>query len=369
MIRTATMHSTSGLQASQNRAPAFATDAARWAAVRTRNARAEGAFVYAVRTTGVYCRPACASRLPRRANAEFFATTAQAERAGYRPCKRCRPDGVEPRAELAQRVCAYLDARLAERVTLRALAAHVHVSPFHLQRVFKRTLGITPLQYQSARRAEHLKLALERGGTVTAAMHDAGIASSSRLYADAAPRLGMTPAVYRRRGAGLRIEYTSIETRLGVVLIAATERGVCKVALGDDRARLEAELRAEFSAALIVRTAARRHPHAARIAQYLRGQRNAPDLPLDVQATAFQLRVWRALTAIPAGETRSYAEIARAIGHPRAARAVGNACAANPVALAIPCHRALPATGRVGRFAWGSERKRALLELESAARG
>jgi len=342
----------------------FTAESARWEAVISRDARAREAFVYAVRSTGVYCRPGCASRRPRRENVEFFTTAASAERAGYRACKRCQPQAAHPRSELARRVCAFLDAHADEPAKLEAIAAHVHVSPFHLQRVFKAAIGITPREYQEARRIERFKAALERGATVTAAMHDAGFGSSSRLYASAGRRLGMKPSAYSRRGAGVRIEFAVLESPLGAVLIAATERGVCKVALGDDGARLEAELRVQFSAAEVEPSAGGLRRYGARIVRYLRGGDETLDLPRDVQATAFQQRVWEALREIPPGETRTYGQIAAAIGSPRAHRAVGSACAANPVALVVPCHRALPAAGGLGGFACGTERKRALLALE-----
>jgi AraC family transcriptional regulator of adaptative response/methylated-DNA-[protein]-cysteine methyltransferase len=347
----------------------FTTESARWEAVIGRDPLARDAFVYAVRSTGVYCRPGCASRRPRRDNVEFFANAAQAGRAGYRACKRCQPQAADPRSELVRRVCAFLDAHAGESVTLEAIAAHVHVSPFHLQRVFKAVLGMTPREYQEARRIERFKASLERGATVTAAMHDAGFGSSSRLYESAGRRLGMKPSAYSRRGAGVRIEFALLESPLGTVLIAATERGLCKVALGDDGARLEAELRAQFSAAQVEPSAGGLQRYAARIAGYLRGGDETLDLPRDVQATAFQQRVWEALRAIPAGETRSYGQIAAAIGSPRAHRAVGSACAANPLALVVPCHRALSAAGGLGGFAWGTERKRALLALEKRRSG
>jgi len=347
----------------------FTTESARWEAVIGRDALARDAFVYAVRSTGVYCRPGCASRRPRRDNVEFFANAGGAERAGYRACKRCQPQAAHPRSELVRRVCALLDAHAGERVTLEAIAAHVHVSPFHLQRVFKTVLGMTPREYQDARRVERFKASLERGATVTAAMHDAGFGSSSRLYESAGRRLGMKPGAYSRRGAGVRIEFALLDSPLGTVLIAATERGLCKVALGDDGARLEAELRAQFSAAQVEPSAGGLRRYGARIARYLRGADETLDLPRDVQATAFQQRVWEALRAIPAGETRTYGQIAAAIGSPRAHRAVGSACAANPVALVVPCHRALPAAGGLGGFAWGTERKRALLALEKRRSG
>jgi AraC family transcriptional regulator of adaptative response/methylated-DNA-[protein]-cysteine methyltransferase len=356
-------------QLEQSRGRRFASDAARWGALIDRDARADGAFVYAVRTTGVYCRPGCASRRPRRHNVEFFATAGHAERAGYRACKRCQPDAAHPRAELVRRVCAFVDAHDDEPVTLDAIAAHVHVSPFHLQRVFKAALGITPREYRAARRIERFKASLQRGATVTGAMHDAGFGSSSRLYESAGRRLGMKPAAYLRKGAGTRIEFALLASELGTVLIAATERGLCKVALGDDGARMEAELREEFSAAQIERNQARLDRHGAQIARYLRGGAETLDLPRDVQATAFQQRVWEALRTIPLGETRTYGQIAAAIGSPRAQRAVGSACAANPTALVVPCHRALPAAGGLGGFAWGTERKRALLALEKRLRG
>ncbi|CDY76674.1 ADA regulatory protein / Methylated-DNA--protein-cysteine methyltransferase [Caballeronia glathei] len=342
----------------------FSSDESRWQAVVERNKDADGAFFFAVRTTGVFCRPSCASRPPRRENVEFFSAADAAERAGYRPCKRCQPTSLPRELAIVERACKVLDADPQQRITLAQLSEAVHVSPFHLQRLFSRVVGVSPRQYQAARRAGALRDALQRGENVTRAAHDAGFGSPSRLY-DAAPaELGMTPSVYRKKGAGLTVRYACADTPLGVVLVAATERGICKIAFGDDPRALESELAAELSQAGRIEDSGRLAPFVAQIRAYLNGTRERFDLPLDIGATAFQQRVWDALQRIPYGETRSYSEIADALGAPRAARAVANACASNPVALAIPCHRVVHKGGALSGYRWGAPRKAALLRTE-----
>ncbi|GIL08513.1 MAG: hypothetical protein BroJett033_0240 [Chloroflexota bacterium] len=277
-------------------------------------------------------------------------------------------NGSHPQAELVHQLCRYIDANLEERLTLADLGAHAGLSPYHLQRVFKRVLGITPRQYTQARRLEAFKAHVRGGGTVTAALYNAGYGSSSRLYENANEQLGMTPATYGKGGEGMRIHYTIVSCPLGNLLVAATRRGVCAVSLGDTPAYLEAELRADYPAAEIARDDTDLGEWVAALTAYLEGQEPRLDLPLDVQATAFQWRVWQALRAIPAGETRTYGEIARSIGSPQAARAVGSACANNPVALIIPCHRAVRGDGSLGGYRWGLARKESLLEQEAASR-
>lgn len=339
-----------------------------WEAVVSRDATSAGRFVYAVRTTGIYCRPGCSSRRPRRENVEFFPTFESAETAGYRPCKRCRPRSAEPSSAVRSVRAAqeYLDAHLDETVSLERLAEVVHVSPFHLQRTFKRYVGLTPRGYVEARRAERLKEELREGDTVSRAGYAAGYSSSSRLYEQADAHLGMTPGTYQAGGKGMRIEYATAGTSLGILLVAGTERGVCAVSLGDNDATLRADLHEEFPAARIEEGTPALASWLADVVAFVEGRTRDLALPLDVQATTFQMRVWRALREIPYGSTRTYGELARAIGQPTAARAVARACATNPAALVIPCHRVVPQGGGVGGYRWGAQRKEALLDLEAA---
>lgn len=336
----------------------------RWQAVLARDATADGRFYYAVRTTGVYCRPSCPARRPRREHVAFFYTPEAAEEAGFRACRRCAPRAVRPDQQVVARVQALLEANDPPPV-LAALGRAVGLSPSHLQRVFRRATGLSPRQYAAARRAERLKAALRDGSSVTNATYDAGYGSSRALY-DAAPAaLGMPPRVYRDGGRGERIAYGIADSPVGRVLVAATERGVCAVHFGDDAVVLEA-LRAEFPrATLVPDTRAVAAPTRA-VLDHLAGQAAPADLVLDGRGTAFQQRVWAALRAIPMGQTRSYGEIAAAIGAPGAARAVARACATNPVALLVPCHRVVQAGGQPGGYRWGAARKRALLERERA---
>jgi AraC family transcriptional regulator of adaptative response/methylated-DNA-[protein]-cysteine methyltransferase len=340
-----------------------------WDAIQRRDPQFDSQFVYGVRTTGVYCRPSCASRRPLRRNVAFFATASAAEQAGFRPCRRCRPQVThpdDPQVDLAARVCRYLDEPRERIPTLAELSVQFHISPYHLQRTFKRVIGISPRQYADARRQERLRLQLQAGDAVTGAGYDAGYASSSSLYAQAGATLGMTPGAYRRGGPA-EIAYTIAPCPLGLLLVAATARGICKVGLGDDAAALEADLRREFPAATARRDDAALGPWIAAILAHLRGEQPHLDLPLDIRATAFQRKVWEALRAIPYGETRSYTEVARGIGQPAAQRAVARACATNPVALVIPCHRVVREDGGLGGYRWGLARKRALLAGEQAS--
>jgi AraC family transcriptional regulator of adaptative response/methylated-DNA-[protein]-cysteine methyltransferase len=269
---------------------------------------------------------------------------------------------------IVERACKVLDADPQQRLTLAQLSKAVHVSPFHLQRLFSRVVGVSPRQYQAARRADALRGALQRGDDVTRATHDAGFGSTSRMY-DAAPaELGMTPSIYRRKGAGLIVHYATAQTALGIVLVAATAKGICKIAFGDDPATLEADLAQELSQAKRIEDQERLAPFIAQIDAYLRGTREHFDLPLDIRATAFQQRVWDALRRIPYGQTRSYTDIAETLGSPRAVRAVANACASNPVALAIPCHRVVHKDGALAGYRWGTARKLALLSAEKEQR-
>lgn len=348
---------------------AYRTEIERWDAVTQRDAQADGAFFYAVATTGVFCRPSCASRLPRRENVAFFGTADEASAAGFRPCKRCRPDGLPRDMAIVERACAALDAEPAARLTLAQLSEAVHVSPFHLQRLFKRIVGVSPREYQAARRGAALRDALQRGEAVTRAALDAGFNSPSRLYDSVAGELGMAPSAYRKQGAGRRVHYACAPTALGQVLVAATDRGICRIAFGDDGAELIEALRQAFVKADLVEDATRIAPFVEQIDAYLRGGRETFDLPLDLSTTAFRQRVWDALRRIPYGETRTYTQIAEGLGAPRAVRAVASACASNPVALAIPCHRVVQKGGALAGYRWGIARKAALLDAEARRSG
>lgn len=338
----------------------------RWQAVLERDRRFDGAFVLAVRTTGIYCRPSCPARRPQRKNVLFFPGPGAAEAEGFRACLRCKPRDVATQAALARQVCAYLDAHADERVTLADLGAATGTSPQHLQRVFKRALGVSPRTWAEARRLETLRARLREGDSVTAAIYDAGYGSSSRLYERSDAQLGMTPAIYARGGAGARVDYAIVDCALGKLLVAATARGVCRVALAEDDVTLEQLLERELPAATRVRSDAAVGDGVREVLAWLDGEQRDLDLPLDIRATAFQRRVWEQLRAIPYGETRTYAEIARAIGQPTASRAVAQACASNPVALVVPCHRVTSTGGGLGGYRWGVERKRALLDRERA---
>lgn len=342
-----------------------------WNAVLERDPALDGTFVFAVRTTGVYCRPSCPSRRPLRANVEFFAAPGDAAAAGYRACKRCEPNAMDTAADRAvARARAWLEAHAGEPVTLAALAREAAMSPHHLQRTFKRVVGVSPSQYAAALRAERLKEHLRSGATVSRATYDAGYGASSRVYDAAERQLGMTPAAYRRGGKGVRIRFVTSTTEFGRLLVAATDRGVCSVMLGDDDAGLERALADEFPNAERTRVVATGEGNedlrgwAESVSAHLAG--TLPDLTveLDVGGTALQRRVWSELSRIPYGETRSYAELAAAAGAPRAVRAVASACARNPVALVVPCHRAVRKGGELGGYRWGLERKARLLAHE-----
>jgi len=328
-----------------------------------RDARQDGRFVFAVRTTGIYCRPSCPSRRPRRDSVEFFSDPRQAERAGYRACLRCKPTEISAQARSVMRARQLLD-EAEGLLTLAELSKRVGVSPFHLQRLFKRATGLSPREYQSARRIQQVKHGLRKGDDVTTALYDAGFGSPSRLYEKANQQLGMTPGAYRRGGAGMNVQYAIVPSPLGRLLVAATVRGLCAVRFGESALELERELREEFRAAEIQRDDSALRPYLQPMLANLRGENVTIDLPLDVRATAFQKRVWDALREIPAGETRSYSQVARAIGDPNSVRAVAKACASNPVALAVPCHRVVRSDGELAGYRWGINRKKRLLAQE-----
>jgi AraC family transcriptional regulator of adaptative response/methylated-DNA-[protein]-cysteine methyltransferase len=343
------------------------SDREAWRAVEHRDGRYDGRFVYAVRSTGVYCRPSCPSKRPARANVRFFDAPDAAENAGYRECRRCAPrtPHASASASALSRARSYLDARAGEPISLQALALQVGLSPHYLQRTFKRTFGVSPKEYQDALRAERLKARLRAGDTVSRATFEAGYGSSSRVYERTHELLGMTPAAFRRGGAGKEIVYTIVDSDLGRVLVGRTERGVCAVAMGSSDAELEGSLRDDFPKATIVRASAATHEWVQAVLDRLREPRRPSDVPLDVNGTAFQRQVWKALQEIPAGGSRSYRDVAKAIGRPSAARAVAQACASNRVAVLIPCHRVLREDGALSGYRWGVERKRELLKREA----
>ena len=345
-----------------------AADTARWRAVERRDRGADGAFVYGVSSTGIYCRPSCPSRRPLRARVRFFDDPAAAERAGFRACRRCHPAAEaseDPWIARVRRACALLDDSEGQ-VSLGRLAAEVGGSPYHLQRTFKRIVGVTPRAYAEACRLGKVRRQLKGGSAVTRAIFDAGYGSVSRFYERAAPTLGMTASHYRTGGAGMVVQYAVVSSPVGRLLGAATEGGLCAVSLGSRDADLVAALREEFPAATLTKSPTALASFLSAIVANLDGTRPHLDLPLDVRATAFQWQVWTALRAIPRGETRTYSELAASIGRPTACRAVARACATNPVAVVIPCHRIVPAAGGVGGYRWGPERKQRMLARERA---
>ena len=348
--------------------PRLFTDADRWQAVVRRDARADGRFYYSVRTTGVYCRPACAARLARRENVGFHASCAEAEQAGFRPCKRCRPN--EPalaakRAAAVAQACRLI-AAAEELPNLAALAAAAGMSRFHFHRVFKTVTGVTPKAYAIAHRAERVRTELPRGATVTEAIYDAGFNSSGRFYATYAKLLGMTPKSFRAGGSGAAIRFAVGECSLGSILVAATEKGVAAILFGDEPEALVRELQDRFPKAELLGGDEGFERLVASVVGFVEAPALGLALPLDVRGTAFQQRVWQGLREIPAGSTATYAEIAARIGRPKAVRAVAQACAANPIAVAIPCHRVVRNDGALAGYRWGVERKRALLAREAA---
>jgi AraC family transcriptional regulator, regulatory protein of adaptative response / methylated-DNA-[protein]-cysteine methyltransferase len=346
-----------------------------WESVLRRDRSTDALVLYGVTTTGIYCRPSCPSRRPKRENVLFFSSPAAAERAGFRPCRRCRPNVAQSPNRAIERARDYIDRHIAdlsdERITLNVLAGEAGLSPYHLQRKFKQAIGLTPAQYIRARKSERLKRELKSGETVSRATFGAGYGSSSRVYNDADSQLGMTPATYRRGGAGAHIQYIVTKTSLGELLVAMTDRGVCAVTLGDDAPSLEFALQREYPFAVRTRVTDASTPFQQWVGDVVRvidGDPSVPEVPLDLRASAFEWKVWRQLQKIPLGETRSYSEIAAAIGSPKAVRAVASACAKNRVAVVIPCHRVVRGTGALGGYRWGTERKRSLLAKERAIR-
>jgi AraC family transcriptional regulator of adaptative response/methylated-DNA-[protein]-cysteine methyltransferase len=360
----------------------------RWQAVQARDRSADGAFVYAVRSTGIYCRPSCPSRKPRREQVVFFPLPEAAEQKGFRECRRCHPRTVpmrDARIATVARVCREIEARVQAdpgldvrsdtQLTLAALSASVGMSPHQLDRAFRSAMGITPRQYADAQRMRRLKTRLKKGDNVTTALYEAGYGSSSRVYERAPSHLGMTPAAYGRGGAGMQIQYTIVSSPLGRLLVGATDRGISALYLGESDGSLRAALRKEYPSADLSLDTSRNvgsgrgslSEWVGQILAHLRGQEPHLDLPTDVQATAFQRRVWEELRKIPYGATKTYTEVARAIGRPAAIRAVARACATNPVSVVVPCHRVVRQDGNLAGYRWGINRKQALLEKEGKA--
>jgi AraC family transcriptional regulator, regulatory protein of adaptative response / methylated-DNA-[protein]-cysteine methyltransferase len=352
---------------SEMRAAAVVSDP-RWGAVATRDSRADGQFFYSVRTTGVYCRPSCAARGARPENVDFHVSTEAAERAGFRPCKRCKPDQLSLAGQHAATVANL--CRLIENAehapTLAELAAHARLSTFHLHRVFKAITGLTPKQYAVAHRTRRVKAELDRSNTVTEAIYDAGYNSNGRFYEQSNDVLGMTPTAYRAGGANTEIRFAIGECSLGSILVATSQRGVCAILIGDDPDALARDLQDRFPRAHLIGGDSQFEQLVAKVVGFVEAPALGLDLPLDVRGTAFQQRVWQALREIPAGQTVSYLQVANRIGAPKAVRAVGAAVGANPLAVAIPCHRVIRHDGSLCGYRWGVDRKRALIEREAA---
>ncbi|MGV0025398.1 bifunctional DNA-binding transcriptional regulator/O6-methylguanine-DNA methyltransferase Ada [Phormidesmis priestleyi ANT.L61.2] len=336
-----------------------------WQAVLDRDPNFDNQLFYGVRSTKIYCRPTCPSRRPNRDQVSFFASSESAEAKGFRPCKRCRPDqAIAPIQEKILSACRYIEAQSDRIPTLTELGTQVEMSPTHLQRVFKQIVGVSPFEYGDAQRIERLKQQLHQGEEIAIALYSAGYGSSSRLYEKAPEQLGMTPATYKKHGFGENIRYATAHTPLGFLLIATTDRGLCSVQLGETVADLETELRLEFQKASLQKADDELQDWIQAFVSYLSGRLPLPALPCDVRATAFQIQVWQALKQIPIGTTISYSDLATAIGQPTSIRAVASACARNPIALLVPCHRVVPKTGGMGGYRWGVDRKQALLDLE-----
>jgi AraC family transcriptional regulator, regulatory protein of adaptative response / methylated-DNA-[protein]-cysteine methyltransferase len=350
-------------------APSFSSDDERWDAILRRDRAADGAFYYSVRTTGVYCRPSCAARRPRRENVAFHATAADADRAGFRPCRRCRPNEAalaERQALAVAKACRAIE-EADEMPSLDDLAEAAGLSRFHFHRVFKAVTGVTPKAYGDAQRARRVRDELTRNDTVTEAIYGAGFNSSGRFYAASSDLLGMTPSAFRAGGNGAAIRFAVGECSLGSILVAATDKGVCAILFGDDPDALVRDLQDRFPKARLIGADKEFERLVATVVGFVEAPAHGLDLPLDLRGTAFQQRVWQALREIPSGSTASYAEIALRIGRPKAVRAVAQACASNGIAVAIPCHRVVRNDGALSGYRWGVERKRALLERESAA--
>ncbi len=347
--------------------PRVFDDEARWAAVQRRDRGADGSFYYSVRTTGVYCRPSCPARLARRENVSFHRSCEEAERAGFRPCKRCRPDEAglpERRAAAVAKACRLIETT-EEMLDLEALAKSVSMSRFHFHRVFKSLTGVTPRAYAAAHRAQRLREELPGSRSVTEAIYGAGFNSSGRFYSSSSQVLGMTPTRFRAGGRGASIRFAVGECSLGSIVVAATDKGVCAILLGDEPEALVDDLQDRFPEAKLFGGDSDFEQWVAKVVGFVEAPSLGLDLPLDVRGTAFQQRVWQALRKIPPGSTATYSEIAKRIGAPKSVRAVAQACASNAIAVAIPCHRVVRTDGSLSGYRWGVERKRALLDREA----
>lgn len=344
---------------------AFVSDCDRWQALVDRNPRADGQFCYGVKTTGIYCRPTCASRLPKRENVAFFADGQAAEAAGFRPCKRCQPQARAPHVALMAHLCQVIETS-EEPLSLQALADRAGLSPYHLQRQFKKIVGVSPKQYAIAHRTQRLRQHLQEHETVTDAVYAAGFESSSNFYTQSACHLGMTPTAFRQGAPGVAMQYAVRPCWLGWVLVAATEKGISAIALGDTAEALTTQLQLDFPHAQLRPGNAVFQTWVEQVLTLIATPHANLDLPLDIQGTAFQQQVWQTLQSIPVGTTLSYAEVAQRLGRPKAVRAVAQACARNNLAVAIPCHRVVGSDGHLRGYRWGGDRKRALLDREKA---
>jgi len=338
-----------------------------WAAVLARDKRCDGSFVFAVRSTGIYCKPSCPAKRPSMDRVVFFSAPAEAEESGFRPCRRCHPgdNGSYAGVGAVDRVCKYIESNLNGKLTLSNLSVHAGISPYHLQRTFKQAVGLSPREYIQARRLAKMKLLLKNGHTVTKALYGAGFSSRSRFYGSS-NQFGMSAGAFRRGGEGLRVRYSIVNCPLGRLLVAATPRGLCAVFMGDTDAVVESALSKEYPHADLYRTNSGLQKWITAIMNYFGGREVDLNLPLDIQASTFQRRVWKEIQSIPYGSTSTYSEIAAELGEPNAARAVAKACATNPVSLVIPCHRVVGKNGELRGYRWGEKRKKDLLTLESS---
>jgi AraC family transcriptional regulator, regulatory protein of adaptative response / methylated-DNA-[protein]-cysteine methyltransferase len=337
-----------------------------WNAIQMHNKDWDGRLYYGVKSTGIYCKPSCPSKRPTRVSVEFFFTSEDAENAGYRACKRCHPDQVDEEKSAWQKLIQIIDDPTNEVLSVEKWAKMGNISPAQLRRIIMNYVGISPKDYLAAKKVKEFKMSIQKGEDITASQFSAGFGSSSRLYEKAASRLGMTPGKYKKRGKGLKITYAIMDVPLGKLLIAATDKGVCSIQMGDSDVELVNSIKKEFSSAELLPNSGELTPWIDQIHRYFAGSNQNLDIPLELHASTFQIRVWNELRKIPFGETRSYTQVAAAIGQPTAARAVASACASNPVAIVTPCHRVIHSDGSVSGYRWGLEKKKALLMMEKS---